>query len=106
MGAGGLFEGTPQQMHAALRRLTALPDATRVWCAHEYTEANLGWAAAEAPDDAAIAERLAAVRRARSRGLPTIPSSIGLERSTNLFVRAADGAELGALRHSKEHWRG
>ena len=105
-GCGRLFEGTPEQMRAALRRLVALPDATRVWCAHEYTEANLSWAASEAPGDAAIAERLEAVRQTRSRGLPTIPSSIALERSTNLFVRAADGAELGALRRSRDHWRG
>lgn len=105
-GCGRLFEGTPEQMHAALKCLAALPNATRVWCAHEYTESNLVWAAAEAPGDIAIAERLGVVRQTRSRGLPTIPSSIAMERSTNLFVRAVDGTELGALRRSKDHWQG
>ena len=105
-GCGRLFEGTPEQMHTALQRLGALPPSTRVWCAHEYTEGNLRWAAAEAPGDGPISERLAAVRALRAAGQPTIPSSIGLERATNLFVRAADGAELRRRRGSKDLWRG
>ena len=105
-GCGRLFEGTAEQMHASLARLMALPDDTRVWCAHEYTEANLCWAAAEAPASAAIAERLAAVRALRQAGVPTIPSTVGEERRTNLFVQARDGGELAALRQSKNDWRG
>jgi len=57
-GCGRLFEGTPEQMHRSLQRLAALPETTRVWCAHEYTEGNLRWAAAQRPGDRAIAERL------------------------------------------------
>ena len=105
-GCGRLFEGTPEQMHTSLQRLAALPASTRVWCAHEYTEGNLRWAAAEAPGDGPIAERLAAVRAQRAAGQPTIPSSIGLEQATNLFMRAADGAELRRRRGSKDLWRG
>ena len=105
-GCGRLFEGTPEQMHGSLQRLAALPEPTQVWCAHEYTEANLRWAVAQEPRDAAIAERLAAVQRARAAGQPTIPSSIAAERATNLFVRAADGAELRRLRGSKDLWQG
>ena len=105
-GCGRLFEGTPEQMHRSLSRLASLPETTRVWCAHEYTEANLRWAAAERPGDGAIAERLRTVHRRRALGLATVPSSIGEERRTNLFVRAADGRELAALRRSKEHWSG
>jgi len=105
-GCGRLFEGSPEQMHTALQTLAALPADTRVWCAHEYTEGNLRWAAAEEPTDRAIAERLGAVRAQRAEGQPTIPSSIGLERATNLFVRAADGAELRRRRGSKDLWRG
>ncbi|MFM2081098.1 MAG: hydroxyacylglutathione hydrolase [Cyanobacteriota bacterium] len=105
-GCGRLFEGTPEQMQASLARLAALPEATRVWCAHEYTEGNLRWAAAVAPENAAIRERLAAVRTIRGRGEPTIPSTVGLERATNLFVRAADAAELRRLRGHKDLWRG
>jgi hydroxyacylglutathione hydrolase len=105
-GCGRLFEGTPEQMFQSLRALTGLDPATRVWCAHEYTEANLGWAAAQRPGDAAIAERLARVRERRARGEATIPTSVALERATNLFVRASDAAELAALRQSKNDWRG
>lgn len=105
-GCGRLFEGTAEQMHASLARLMALPDPTRVWCAHEYTEANLRWAHDEAPDNSAIAERLAAVRDLRLHGQPTIPSTLAEERRTNLFVRARDGRELAVLRESKNDWRG
>jgi len=105
-GCGRLFEGTPEQMHASLQRLAALPADTRVWCAHEYTEANLRWAAAQEPGDAAIAERLARVTQDRAAGRPTIPSTVALERATNLFVRAGDGDALRRRRASKDLWRG
>jgi len=105
-GCGRLFEGTPEQMHRSLQTLAALPAATRVWCAHEYTEANLRWAVQQFPADVAIAERLAAVRQRRVAGLPTIPSTVALERATNPFVRAADALELGRLRSHKDLWRG
>ncbi|MFN9646133.1 MAG: hydroxyacylglutathione hydrolase [Cyanobacteriota bacterium] len=105
-GCGRLFEGTAEQMHASLARLMALPDSTRVWCAHEYTESNLRWANAEAPADGSIADRLAAVRALRQAGQPTIPSTLAEERRTNLFVQARDGRELAALRESKNQWRG
>jgi hydroxyacylglutathione hydrolase len=103
-GCGRLFEGSPEQMHHSLGLLAALPETTRVWCAHEYTASNLRWAAAQRPGDGAIAERLAAVLLARTQNRPTIPSSIGEERRTNLFMRAADGQELAALRRSKNDW--
>jgi hydroxyacylglutathione hydrolase len=103
-GCGRLFEGSPEQMHHSLGLLAALPETTRVWCAHEYTASNLRWAAAQRPGDGAIAERLAAVLLARAQDRPTIPSSIGEERRTNLFMRAADGQELAALRRSKNDW--
>jgi hydroxyacylglutathione hydrolase len=103
-GCGRLFEGTPAQMRASLARLAALPAATRVWCAHEYTLTNLTWATSQRPEDGAIAARLAAVQRLRAEGVPTIPSSIALERATNLFLRAADAEELGRLRQSRNGW--
>ncbi len=103
-GCGRMFEGTAEQMHASLQRLAALPEATRVWCAHEYTEGNLRWANHEAPQDAAIAERLQQVQQRRAEGHPTLPSTIGLERRTNLFLQATDAAELARLRRSKDLW--
>ena len=104
-GCGRLFEGTAEQMHSSLQVLAALPAETQVWCAHEYTASNLTWAAELQPEDQAIAARLAEVLERRHQGLPTIPSSIGLERATNLFVRAPNPGALAELRQSKDHWR-
>ncbi|MCP9849255.1 hydroxyacylglutathione hydrolase [Cyanobium sp. Morenito 9A2] len=105
-GCGRLFEGSPAQMQQSLQSLAALPADTRIWCAHEYTEGNYAWAAAERPHDPAVGERLRQVRELRAAGRCTVPSSIGAELVTNLFLRAADAAELGALRESKNNWRG
>ena len=105
-GCGRLFEGTPQQMHQSLQQLAALPGSTQVWCAHEYTEGNLRWASQEDPTNQAIAERLAAVEATRRGGEATIPSTVALEKATNLFVRAKDAEELRRRRGSKDLWRG
>ncbi len=86
-GCGRLFEGTPAQMQDALQRIRALPDDTQVYCAHEYTEANLAFAHIAEPHNSAITERLAAVRAARRQGLPTVPAPLGLEKATNPFLR-------------------
>ena len=104
-GCGRLFEGTAEQMYGSLQVLAALPAETQVWCAHEYTASNLAWAAEQQPEDKAVAARLAEVLDRRQQGLPTIPSSIGLERATNLFVRAPNPGALDELRQSKDHWR-
>jgi hydroxyacylglutathione hydrolase len=104
-GCGRLFEGTAEQMHRSLQALAALPPDTQVWCAHEYTESNLRWASQQLPADQAIAQRLQDVLDRRQKGLPTIPSTIGLERATNLFVRARTALELADRRRSKDHWR-
>jgi hydroxyacylglutathione hydrolase len=86
-GCGRLFEGTPEQMAASLDKLAALPPATQVFCAHEYTLSNLRFAAAVDPDNAALAERIVAESAKRDQGVPTVPSTIALERATNPFVR-------------------
>jgi hydroxyacylglutathione hydrolase len=87
MGCGRLFEGTPQQMWTSLQRLAALPDATKVYCAHEYTASNARFALSvdQAP---ALKARAEAVFAARERGEPTVPTTIGLEKATNPFLRA------------------
>ena len=86
-GCGRLFEGTPAQMSASLDKLAALPENTQVYCAHEYTLANLRFARAAEPENAALAERQKQAVALRERGMPTVPSTIGLERATNPFVR-------------------
>ena len=89
-GCGRLFEGTAAQMHASLSKLAALPPDTRVYCAHEYTVANLRFARAVEPDCALLARRSADADATRSRGEPTLPSTIALERATNPFLRVDD----------------
>ena len=86
-GCGRLFEGTPAQMLASLNKLQALPDNTRVWCAHEYTLKNLQFALSIDRDNLDLQHRWAEVKAARNRGEATIPSTIGLEKSTNPFLR-------------------
>ncbi|MEG4329213.1 hydroxyacylglutathione hydrolase, partial [Microcoleus sp. herbarium5] len=86
-GCGRLKEGTPAQMLASLGQLRNLPDNTRVWCAHEYTLNNLQFALSVDGDNPDLQQRFAEVKKARSRSQPTIPSSIGLEKSTNPFLR-------------------
>jgi hydroxyacylglutathione hydrolase len=88
LGCGRLFEGTPEQMWASLERLAELPDATRVFCAHEYTAANARFAVT-VDDSPAVRQRVEAVLAARSRGEPTVPTTIGLEKATNPFLRAS-----------------
>jgi hydroxyacylglutathione hydrolase len=86
-GCGRLFEGTASQMRASLARLAALPGDTRVYCAHEYTLANLRFARAVEPGNAALAAREARDAARRARGEPTVPSTIAEERDTNPFLR-------------------
>jgi hydroxyacylglutathione hydrolase len=119
-GCGRLFEGTPKMLHESLVvTLGSLPDATLVYCGHEYTAKNLEFAAAVEPGNRAVAEKAERVRLKRARGEPTVPSTLAEERATNPFMRptsdeirsryrdrlgdAADPvAVLGALRAEKD----
>ena len=105
-GCGRLLEGSPEQLWQSLQRLAALPAATRIWCSHEYTEANLRWAHHLLPGDEAIHRRFQQVLSERAAGRPTIPSTMGEELQTNLFVRSSGPEEFARYRHSKDHWRG
>jgi hydroxyacylglutathione hydrolase len=108
-GCGRLFEGTPAQMLDSLDRISALPAATRVYCAHEYTLANIRFALAVEPDNADLQRRARDAAALREQGEPTVPSTIALERATNPFLRsdapairaaacARAGAQAGADR--------
>ena len=90
LGCGRLFEGTPDQMWNSLSKLMALPDETIVYCSHEYTQANADFALSVDPNNAALIERANDVSVLRAAGKPTVPSTIGLERATNPFVRPGD----------------
>ena len=100
-GCGRLFEGTPAQMASSLAKLASLPGDTHVYCAHEYTLANLRFARAVEPDSEALAARIARDEARRERDVPTVPSTIEDERATNPFLRAAVPAVFAAAqRHA------
>jgi hydroxyacylglutathione hydrolase len=86
-GCGRLFEGTPAQMLDSLGKLAALPAGTRVCCTHEYTLSNLKFATTVEPDNVQLEQYRQQCEQRRSRGDPTLPSTIGLERSINPFLR-------------------
>jgi hydroxyacylglutathione hydrolase len=89
-GCGRLFEGTPAQMVASLSKLAALPGDTQVYCAHEYTLANLRFAQEVDPGNEALRLRVADEAAKRAADLPTVPSSIALEKATNPFLRFSE----------------
>ena len=96
-GCGRLFEGTPEQMHASLQRIAALPDDTLIHCAHEYTEANLRFALAVEPDNPAVVERVQRVAAQRAAGLPSVPSTLAEEKASNPFLRCGEAAVIRAV---------
>lgn len=120
-GCGRNFEGTLAQLFHSLQRLAQLPGDTRVYCAHEYTAANLRFALTCEPHNPEIRQRIEQVAQQRAANLPTLPSSIALEKATNPFLRCtqpelictlqrrglADTSELGvftALRDWRNHF--
>jgi hydroxyacylglutathione hydrolase len=97
LGCGRLFEGTPQQMWSSLSKIAALPDDTRLFCAHEYTQSNARFALTVDPDNADLRARAAKVDELRAAGAPTVPTTVGLEKKTNPFLRAATPGVQAAL---------
>jgi hydroxyacylglutathione hydrolase len=99
-GCGRLFEGDAAQMMSSLGRLAKLPDATRVFCGHEYTQKNLEFAVSLEPGNTAVVDKLAHVRALRAARKPTIPSTIAEEKATNPFLRTSS-AELSSSVRAK-----
>ena len=99
-GCGRLFEGTAEQMTNSLEKISALPDNTKVYCAHEYTVSNLRFAVAAEPDNPRTAERLAAAQALRARGIATVPSTLGEEKLTNPFLRYREKSIVDLLKSS------
>lgn len=120
LGCGRPFECDPPVLWNSLQRLRALPDDIAVYCGHEYTVSNARFAASVDPDNAELLERLKEAEAKRADGRPTLPTTIGAEKTTNPFLRADDpalaeriglaGAEAGAvfteLRALKNSFRG
>jgi len=100
-GCGRLFEGTAAQMTQSLDKLASLPEATRAYCAHEYTLSNIRFAQAVEPGNARLAQRKERESKRRERGEPTVPTTIGEERATNPFLRCTEAEVIAsAERHA------
>ena len=99
-GCGRLFEGTSPQMVASLTKLKNLPDDTKVYCGHEYTQKNLEFALTLEPNNAAVRKKYEEVVEKRKRGKSTVPTTIAEEKSYNPFLRW-DSAELIATLQNK-----
>lgn len=100
-GCGRLFEGTAAQMLSSLDALASLPDDTRVFCGHEYTESNLRFARAVEPGNADVADYAVKASEMRASGRPTLPSTIGLEKRVNPFLRSRNqNVRMSAERHA------
>lgn len=106
MGCGRLFEGTPAEMYANMRRFEAMPEETLAYGAHEYTLGNGRYAISAEPDNQALRERMVEVERLRAEGSPTLPTTIALEKATNPFMRAGSVEEFAARRHAKDNFKG
>jgi len=118
-GCGRLFEGTPEQMSDSLNKIAALPDATQIYCAHEYTLDNLAFARVVEPDSSDLIQRIKDTEEARRQDRPTVPSTLALEKQTNPFLRcdvtnviqAAERFALKSLKSGAEtftvvrHWK-
>jgi len=104
MGCGRIIGSTAEALHHSLQRLGALPAETKVYCGHEYTLSNAKFCAYIEPDNVAIAQRLRAIETMRAAGQMTVPTTIGAERETNVFLRARDVAELAARREAKNRF--
>lgn len=97
LGCGRVFEGTMAQMWDSLQKLAALPDGTKIYCAHEYTAGNAAFAVTIEPENAALQTRVKEIEALRAEGQPTVPTEISLERATNPFLRAQEASVQNAL---------
>ena len=97
LGCGRLFEGTPSQMWASLSKIAAMPPATRLYCAHEYTAANARFALTVDPENPALKDRVADIAAKRAKNAPTVPSTVGEELATNPFLRAREKSVQDAV---------
>ena len=102
-GCGRLFEGSPSQMHTSLQKLAALPSATSIFCAHEYTLANLAFAKAVMPDSAQVQNRINQCQKIRARNEPTLPARLGEELTYNPFLMSDDEQVIVAAKSRLGH---
>lgn len=103
-GCGRLFEGTAENMFESLQKINQLPGNTHVFCAHEYTESNLKFALHQEPENKALKKRFEEVQTLRRLGKSTVPSTLTIERESNLFLKCDSSEALRVLRLAKDQY--
>jgi len=104
LGCGRLFEGTPEEMWESLSKIMALPDATKLYCAHEYTLSNAKFAVSVDGENTDLLAAITDAKAKRADGLPTVPTSVAVEKKANPFVTAGSALELGRRRTLKDNF--
>ena len=104
LGCGRLFEGTPEEMWESLSKIMALPDATKLYCAHEYTLSNAKFAVSVDGENTDLLAAIADAKAKRADGVPTVPTSVAVEKKANPFVTAGSALELGRRRALKDNF--
>lgn len=103
LGCGRIFEGDADMMWDSLSKLANLPKDTMVYCGHEYTQANAQFSLTIEPGNDALKKRASEIATLRAQGKPTLPTSIGLELETNVFLRAGNAQEFARIRTAKDN---
>jgi hydroxyacylglutathione hydrolase len=104
MGCGRVFEGTYAQMFESLQKINSLPDETQIYCGHEYSEKNGRFALTVDPDNSTLIERMNEVIALRYKGMPTVPTTLALEKQINPFLRASSVDEFAKLRQLRDSY--
>ena len=102
LGCGRLFEGSPEDMFGSMAAIAGLPDDTRLYCAHEYTLSNAKFAVTVEPDNQALLDYVETAKSMREQGIPTVPTTVAMEKATNPFMRAMSAERLGEIRAAKD----
>jgi len=102
LGCGRLFEGSPEDMFGSMVAIAQLPDDTKLYCAHEYTLSNARFAVTVEPDNQALLDYIETAKDLRDRGMPTVPTTVAMEKAANPFIRAGSAARLGEIRAAKD----
>ena len=104
LGCGRLFEGTPEQMWESLSKIMALPDETKLYCAHEYTLSNAKFALSVDAENRDLLKAVELAKAKREQGSPTVPTTVAQERVANPFITAGNAEELGRRRSLKDNF--
>lgn len=104
LGCGRLFEGTAQDMFGGFQKIKALPDETLIYCGHEYTRGNAGFCLSQDRDNQDLKKRIEQIKALRADGQPTIPTTLAIEKKTNIFMQAKSAEEFAALRIKKDNF--